>query len=270
LDETYERTLQEIPKERKQHAHRLFQCLVAAIRPLRAEELAEIFAVDFDQDGATNFVETWRPEIPEEAILSACSTLIGVIKDNRGGKFVQFSDFSVKEFLTSDRLRTSEVVNLRDYHIPLDAAHTIIARACLTVLLQLENIKKKCFWMFPLVLYAAQHWFLHAKYEGVAPLVQGAMEQLFNPSKPYLAKWIWIDNEDRGWAWFREYFDRLPMDPPSSPKATALYYAVSFGLCGPAKYLISTHGEDVNAKCGYHGSPLHAASSNGHLDALTL
>jgi hypothetical protein len=85
LDETYEWTLQEIPKERKrQHVHRLFQWLVAAIRLLRTEELAEIFAVNFDQDGATNFVETWRPEIPEEAILSACSTLIGVIKDNRG------------------------------------------------------------------------------------------------------------------------------------------------------------------------------------------
>jgi ankyrin repeat protein len=60
------------------------------------------------------------------------------------------------------------------------------------------------------------------------------------------------------------------MDPPLSSKATALYYAVSFGLCRPAEYLISTDGEDVNAKCGYHGSPLHAASSNGHLDALTL
>src|SRR5579863_3770781 len=139
LDETYERALQEIPKEKMRHAHRLFQCLVAAIRPLRVEELAEIFAIDFDQDAAFNFVEDWRPEVPEEAILSACSTLISVINDEEGRKIVQFSHFSVKEFLTSDRLRTSEVGNIRDFHTPLDVAHAILARACLTVLLQLDE-----------------------------------------------------------------------------------------------------------------------------------
>ena len=267
MGETYERTLQEIPKEKKQHAHRLFQCLVAAIRPLRAEELAEIFAVDFDQDGAANFVETWRPEIPEEAILSACSTLIAVINDNDGRKVVQFSHFSVKEFLTSGRLRTSEVVNLRDYHIPFDAAQTILARACLTVLLQLdEKTNRKRLATFPLLLYAARQWFVHAKYEGVAPRIQDAMEQLFDPSKPYLAAWVWIHDVDQERFRFRESTE----DHPSPPKATALYYAASCGLCGPAKYLISTHGEDVNAKCGYHGSPLHAASRNGHVDAVTL
>jgi len=34
LDDTYERALQGIPREKQQHAHHLFQCLVAAIRPL--------------------------------------------------------------------------------------------------------------------------------------------------------------------------------------------------------------------------------------------
>jgi ankyrin repeat protein len=45
---------------------------------------------------------------------------------------------------------------------------------------------------------------------------------------------------------------------------------VSCGLCGPAKYLISTHGEGVNAKCGKFGSPLRVAARNGHLDAISL
>jgi hypothetical protein len=48
LDETYERLLKEIKKPNRDHAHRLLQCLVAAIRPLRVEELAEVLAVDFD------------------------------------------------------------------------------------------------------------------------------------------------------------------------------------------------------------------------------
>jgi ankyrin repeat protein len=266
LDETYERTLKEIPKEKRQHAHRLFQCLVAAIRPLYVEELAEIFTIEFGQDVAHNLMEGWRPENPEEAVLSACCTLITVIDDDEGSKIVQFSHFSVKEFLTSDRLRTSEIENIRHYYIPLNAAHTILAQACLTVLLQLdEKFDKKRLATFPLAFYAAQHWFDHAKYEDVEPRVQDAMQELFDPTKPYLASWVWIHDVDQD----RKTIDRLP-DHPSVPEGTLLYYAVSCGLCGLAKYLISTRGEDVNAKCGSHGTPLHAASSKGHHDAVCL
>jgi hypothetical protein len=174
-----------------------------AIRPLRVEELAELFAIEFDRDVGPNLREGWRPENAEDAVLSACSTLIAVI-ESMGSKVVQFSHFSVKEYLTSDRLRTSEIGNIRHYHIPLDAAHTILARACLTVLLQLdESVDKKRLEEFPLAFYAAQHWVDHAKYEGVASRIQDAMEQLFNPSNPYLAvglgftTWIGMRSEKR-------------------------------------------------------------------------
>ena len=254
LDETYERVLREIPKEKRQHAHRLFQCLVVAIRPLRAEELAELFAIEFDRDAGPSLKEGWRPESPEDAVLSACSTLIAVIED-KGSKIVQFSHFSVKEYLTSDRLRTSEMDH---YHIPLGAAHTILARACLTVLLQLdENVDKKRLKGFPLALYAAQHWVDHAKHEDVASRIQGAMEQLFNPSKPYLPAWNWIHDVDSFEA--PKTIDDLK-ERPEWPKATALYYAALCGFSGLANYLIITHGENVHAECGKCGSPLHAAS----------
>jgi hypothetical protein len=268
LDETYERTLKEIPKDKKEHAYRLFQCLVAAIRPLRVEELAELFAIEIDQAAAPNVMEGWRPENAEEAILSACSTLIAIIDGDQGSKIVQFSHFSVKEFLTSDRLRISEVANICHYHIPLATAHTLLARACLTVLMQLdEGIDKERLATFPLAFYAAQYWFIHAKHDGVARRVQDAMERLFNPGNPYLAAWIWIHDVDQDWD--KRSIDMVA-DRPSRPEATALYYAVSCGLCGPAEYLISTHGEDVNAKCGAFGSPLQVASLRGHLDAVSL
>ena len=79
LDDTYQRALQEVPEGQLGHAHRLLQCLVPAIRSLCVKELAEIFAVEFGLDGAYNVMECWRPENPEEAILSACSTLIAVV-----------------------------------------------------------------------------------------------------------------------------------------------------------------------------------------------
>ena len=267
LDETYERALEGIPKEKRQHAHRLFQCLVVAIRPLRVEELAELFAIEFNPDVGPSLKEAWRPENPEDAVLSACSTLIAII-ENQGSKIVQFSHFSVREFLTSDRLRTFEIGNIRHYYIPLVAAHTILVRACLAVLLQLdENVDKKCLEAFPLALYAARHWVDHAQYEDVASRCQDVIEQLFDPSKPYLAAWIWMHDVDSDEA--RETIHALK-ERPTRPKATALYYAVLCGFSRLADYLIDTHAENVNAKCGNHGTPLHAASYKGHLDAVRL
>jgi ankyrin repeat protein len=266
LDETYERALDWIPKEKRQHAHRLFQCLVVAIRPLRVEELAELFAIEFDANAGSDLKEGWRPENPEDAVLSACSTLITVI-ENKGSKIVQFSHFSVKEFLTSDRLRTSEMGNIRHYHIPLDTAHTILARACLAVLLQLDDtVDKKRLETFPLAFYAAQHWVDHAKYEDVASRIEDVIQELFNPSKPYLASWTWIHDVDSDSV--RDTIHVLN-ERPTRPWGTALYYAVRCGFSGLANYLI-THAEDVHAKCGNRGTPLHAASYGGHLDAVRV
>jgi ankyrin repeat protein len=267
LDETYERTLQGIPKEKRHHAHRLFQCLVAAIRPLHVEELAEVFTIEFNADTMLNLKEDWRPENAEEAVLLACSTLISVI-EYEGSKIVQFSHFSVKEFLTSDRLQSFEDTNIRHYHSPLDSAHTILARACLAVLLQLDDrVDKKRLAAFPLAFYAAAHWVNHIKYGDVASRVQGVVEQLFDPRKSHLAAWTWI--HDIGRHVYRRSIGELP-EHPSSPDGTALYYAVLCGLSGLAKHLIIAHTEDVNANCGRHGTPLHAAVYMGHLDAARV
>jgi hypothetical protein len=50
LDETYERILQGIPKKMRKYAHRIFQWLTVSSRPLRAEELAELSAINFDAE----------------------------------------------------------------------------------------------------------------------------------------------------------------------------------------------------------------------------
>jgi hypothetical protein len=134
---TYERTLNEIKKPNKRLAQRVLQCLVVAVRPLRVEELAEVLAVDFDDaEGIPRLKPDWRWEEQELALLSACSSLIAIVQAG-GSRVVQFSHFSVKEFLTSPRLATAggEVSN---YHIDSEPAHTILAQACLGVLLQIQ------------------------------------------------------------------------------------------------------------------------------------
>jgi len=264
LDDTYERALQGIPKEKRQHAHRLFHCLVGAIRPLRTEELAEIFAIDFDSDAICSLMGDWRPENAEEAVLSTCSTLISVIED-KGTRIVQFSHFSVKEFLTSDRLRCSEVGNLCQCHVPPDSAHTVLARACLATLLQLdENVDSDRLEAFPLALYAAQNWVSHAKYEGVVPRVQDAMESLFDPRKPHFAAWVRAYNVDLD-------FPNLSYRGLCRPTIheAALYYAAVCGFSGVVDNLI-THADDVIAEFCHSGYPLHAASSVGHAEVVHL
>jgi hypothetical protein len=136
------------------------------------------------------------------------------------------------------------------------------------VLLQLdENVDKTRLEAFPLAFYAAQHWIDHVMYEDVVSRCQDAMERLFNPNNPYLAAWIWIHDVDSDLV--RETIHALE-ERPTRPAATALYYAVLCGFSGLANYLINTHGENVNAKCGRRGTPLHAASYNGHLGAVRL
>jgi hypothetical protein len=265
LDETYERALQGIPKQKQQHTHHLFQCVVASMRPLRIEELAALLPIMFDPDVVPNFVNGWRPG-NIDAILSACSVFVTVTEDE-GSKLVRFSHFSAVEFLTSDRLRASNHETMRYYYISPDAAHTTLARACLAVLLQVdENTDEKHLATFPLAFYAAQHWVDHARIGDVVSL-QDAMERLFDPRKPHLAAWVSIHDMDRGW--HRQSADAV-VGHPSWSKGTALYYAVLCGFTELARHLIVAHQEDVNAKCGTQGTPLHAASSEGHLDAVRV
>jgi len=271
LDDTYERALLEIPKEKWDHAHRLFQCLVAAIRPLRVEELAEIFAIEFHPDAVPNLMEGWRPEDAEDTVLSACSTLIAII-ENTDSKIVQFSHFSVKEFLTSDRLRTSQVGNLCRYHIPLDAAHAILAHVCRAVLLQLdEKVDKKRIEGFPLAFYSALHWVDHSKYDETSPEVRGIIKELLDPKMPYLAAWTWIFDVDERTIRFRQPASINDLrEQPSRRSGTSLYYAALCGFKGMTEYLISIHGQDVNSNSGYHGTPLQAASYKGHADIVRV
>jgi hypothetical protein len=80
LDETYERVLSEIPEENWKHAHHLILCLVFSFRPLHIDELAEVFAIGFDPEMTPDPIQGWRPENTEDAVLSACSSLIAIVE----------------------------------------------------------------------------------------------------------------------------------------------------------------------------------------------
>jgi hypothetical protein len=168
--------------------------------------------------------------------------------------------------LTSDRLQLSEVANIRQYFIPLEPAHAILARACVTVLLQAdEKQHKKRFQALPLGSYAIDHWVRHTRFGDVASQVEHSLAYLFNPKMPYFKPWILVVCVE-GMA--HDDFNRFSFDEPG--KVTPLFLAACCGFNGLVKHLIIAHAPDVNAECGDRFSALHVASRNGQVDTARI
>ena len=266
LDETYERILRDIHEDNKEHARRLLHCLAIAIRPLHVEELAEILAFDFDavEGGIPEYHADWRWKDQGEAVLSTCSSLITIAEylgqdddySYSSMRVVQFSHFSVKELLMSNRLATPTRYVSR-YHILPEPAHTILAQACLGSLHCLRApIDPSKVNDFPLAIYAAKHWVAHAQFQDVASHVKCGIRDLFDPDKPYFSSWIGtydVDGNSRGF-----------------PKPTPLYYSALCGFHDIAEHLAIKYPQHVNAIVGRYASPLAAALSGGHVRVAEL
>ncbi|KAH9055873.1 ankyrin repeat-containing domain protein [Lactarius deliciosus] len=274
LDETYERILKEINNANRDQSLRLLQCLTQL--ELDAGEIPKL-----------NVDLRWEDQ--EEAVLSACSSLVTVIID-KGSRVVQFSHFSVKEFLTSARLAccTEEVSR---FHIPVEPSHAIIAQACLGALLCLQvddhtedededeveyeegdeqgdesedededededEVARKA----PLARYAAKFWVGHAQVGNVDIHMKDAMDYFFDMDKPYLRTWVRLHDIDAP--------GRRRNAPLTS--ASPLYYAAFCGFHGLVTRLIDKHPQHVNAQVGRCGTPLLATLFNGHIEVAQL
>ena len=256
LDETYERVLREINKANKRIAHRLLQCLVAAASPLQVEELAEVLAFDFTVEGIPNLNPNWRWEDQEEAVMSACSSLVLVVKKGKS-RIVQFSHFSVKEYLTSERLAKSRQ-DVSRYHIGLERAHTVLAQACLGVLLRLDDrVNRLSIKSFPLAQYAARYWDRHARFGNVSSYVKDGMECLFDAGKSHFATWLWIYNGDLNFG------DPMSTPRPKKPAKIPLYHAARLGFRDLVESLVSQHPEDLHPT-------LHISIREGRIKVVPL
>ena len=264
LDETYERTLQGINKANWDIAHRMFQFVSVASRPLRVKELAELLAFDFEAGSIPEFYEDWRVEDPADAVLSACSTLLAIVNDRFGASpVIQFSHFSVKEFLTSTRLAEAPHIISR-YHVSMTPAHTLVAQACLGILLHLDkDVTNDSLKNLPLAEYAAEHWVDHSRFEDVSGNVEDGMKQLFDPNKSHLSICIWICDPTAP-TWSRRTRNETPLPLP----ATSLHYAASWGLHTVVESLIIEYSQDICSRDSTeNATPLHLASQNGHVKA---
>jgi len=263
LDETYERILRNINRANRGHAFRLLQCLTVALRPLRVEELAEVLTFDFDATRRGEIPKSnpdWRLADQQQAVLSTCSSLIAIV--NRGdSQVVQFSHFSVKEFLISDRLAGSNG-DVSRYHILLEPAHTILAQACLGVLLRLSD---NVYWDqardIPLARYSAQNWVGHAQFGAVSSRISEAMQYFFNENKPHLGAWVRLYDMNREYLWSDYYHHGHP---------APLYYAALCGFYDLVERLVVKNPGHVSAKRGLKNTSLGAALHRNHFHVAEL
>jgi ankyrin repeat protein len=259
-----------------------------------------------DAEGIPRLNSDWRWEDQEQALLIACSSLIAIVEagdvkasdsdsdveandsasevgagyshseaetddgDSYAGvgdsRIVQFSHFSVKEFLTSSRLATASG-EVSSYHIDLEPAHTILGQACLGVLLQTQDdVEGHTPEDHPLARYAAEHWTTHAQFGEVSSRLQKGMEYLFDPGKPHFKVWLTIYDID---ILDNESTFRLFAQGNKSP-AVPLYYAALCGFHNLVKHLMAKYPRDVNADGGHYVSPLVAALAGEHFQTADL
>jgi ankyrin repeat protein len=253
LDETYERTLLDIAKDNWAYAHRLFQCIVVARRPLRVAELAEFLAFKSGEGGWLTFEEEWRPEDPRDMVLSTCSSLITVVNVDDSA-VIQFSHFSVKEYLTSTRIAEGAVSR---YWIALEAANLFVTQACLSFLIQLDKqVTKEDILDSPLALYAGQYWTDHAEVGNVSSQAEDMIKKLFDPQSHHFGNWVWIYNTIEG---------RSPVsNAEPRPEWAPLHTAAEHNFYRVAEWLITTCAQDVNVSYRAR-TPLDVACWNGKL-----
>jgi hypothetical protein len=183
-------------------------------------------------------------------------------------RIVQFSHFSVKEFLTSPRLATA-IGEVSNYHIDSGPAHTILAQACLGVLLQIQvDVEGRTPEDDPLARYAAEHWTTHAQFGEVSLRLHKGMEYLFDADKPHFKVWLTLydidtkPNHDATFYWFVPNGVKSPAAP--------LYYAALCGFRDLVEDLITKHPQDVNADGGHYVRPLVAALAGEHFQTANL
>jgi ankyrin repeat protein len=244
-------------------------------------ELADVLAIDFSATTGTPKVDkNLRWEDQEQAVLFACSSLVTIVDRRWGGPLVQFSHFSVKEFLTSDRLASS--MAYRHHYIHLEPAHAIMAQACLGVLLHIdETTCKQTKDEYILANYAGEHFCEHVEFGNVLSHVTDGVDDLFDPHKPHFYLWLWLllyhggSSTDPNY-YYRSFINRYPNNSRAllfttwPPQIAPLHIVAQCGYLCLTRHLISKRPQDLHARDDSYRTPFHIAVLAGREELFQL
>ncbi|KAF3916902.1 Ankyrin-1 [Orbilia brochopaga] len=304
LDQTYDRILQNIPSLHQQFVRSALRWLAFSTRPLLLIELAEAAVIDPSMD---SFDPAECRFLDPEKILDLCGSLITLSKGKRGMTYgtddwahlkrllepthlytsyespsdtlttVALSHYSVKEYLSSERLRNSP---LTKYFTSPNSADLILAECSLLYLLNIgqgEILLNKGFREYPLLKYAAVNWMDHCRKaieeaEKPESSLNNLVLRLFDETipGPYI-NWLNSYNPDADAPGTKEtVMERFPIFAHKSLEQfpAPLYYAVRLGSVQIVNSLIKRGTTLKNSGKGFFGSPLVVAAFYGHLQIV--
>lgn len=262
IDETYDGMLSRIPEFDRNVARDALLWLSYAWRPLSLNELCEAVVLD---DGINSLDEDSRLQHPR-LILDICR---GLITFNPESRRLALAHFSVKTYLTSDRIKAGR---FSCFYLDDKSADTILAKKCLSYLRFPEFESGYCDWKgvkerqksWPLLDYAAHTWATHTKAIG-----DNLDEALQQSIRDFFATSGYSQGGNFG-AWVQIL---LPWSPlPNIQSTEPLYYASSFGLTSIVRTLLDTDKDlDIEAPGGRFGSTaLHVACYRGRTDVVKI
>jgi hypothetical protein len=264
LDDMYAEALKLVPNEHTQLVSKLLQWLAFSTRPLYIEEIAEIATVDIAS--SPKFDPDRRLFDPRD-IINLCPSIFVAVANSSDGDSADppaqqlcLAHFSVKEYLLSDQIRTSDVCQ---FAMTEQTAHATIAADCLAYLLQFDRpyievpeVARSS----TLLRYATNYWAEHVKRSG---------EEGYNKLEPHVLELLQSGTVYANWTAFLEGYTPFSSDEegPNSPP-DPLYYAASYGLSRVCETLIR-NGSPVDSP-GQAGTALAAACLSGSTDAVRV
>ncbi|KAF2188023.1 hypothetical protein K469DRAFT_685351 [Zopfia rhizophila CBS 207.26] len=246
LDETYARILTKISRDStiQKYMQRALLWLSFASRPLNLHELCDAIVIEDDDTYINDDSRLHDPEI----IIDLAH---GLLDYDRNSMLLSLAHSSVKVFLTSEWIRTSEA---RAFALEEEEAHRIIMRKCL-VYLGFSEFQARCGQpvrlncagasRYPLLGYAAFNWSFHARCirQEDWRTIDRFLSTRLMPNGGNYGYWIQYITGPVSW---------LPMEVivATSP----LYYAASFGFTRLIKAILdfdpSVNLEDPGGQAG--------------------
>ncbi|KAL6690781.1 ankyrin repeat-containing domain protein [Trichoderma pleuroticola] len=292
LDATYDRILENIDAKFQRRVINSLKWLAFSKSVLTIEELTEIFIIDPHKDVA--FDENSRL-FSSSAIVKYFSGLIVIeedlaLKENR----VRLVHFSIKEYLTSDRIDSAFSFTEVD-------AHLYIARSCLAHITHLDttaggstkttisSIQKT----YPLIRYAAAYWAIHleevprAQWPAqVAPLVVLVLadhslslcltlvHQKIRENRPFLKDMLKKPHCLTAYNGLRQVTEVMIAQKHGANEYITqedVDFGLHYAACGghlDIVQLFLEKGANMNAHCGKWDSAVHAAVNGGHMNVV--
>jgi hypothetical protein len=262
LEDTYLRILQSIDEDYIETTQKLLKWLVRGTRELTPKELASAIAIN---PHAENENLDTDDQMDPEDVMGFCSSLLVVSDDHK----VSLAHFTVKEFLTSPRLKET----LGVYYIVVEDVHAELAEVCLIYLgyrdfdrSPLTSVDKMAIFLdkFNFLEYASKSWAIHAHHVTTPEnLIHGLIEQLFHSSaRHHFNCDLWMQV-------YHSQHRRNVLNLAPRIHANPLYYASFFGLPKIVESLLDEGAEPMIGNDTKDG-PLSASSGEGHVDGIEI